>query len=165
MSKANDLANQANAYTDSELDTLLGAKANSADVYTKAETYTRTETDSLLAGKLDASQVTEGSLNLTGIGDFTNGTIYWGKTGNTVTLSWSVLSMGVGPNPSTGPGFLPTFLRPRYRTNKTYGTGLVGQYIFDCDPNGSVTSLFRLNSGALDDHSYTETGSISYLTA
>lgn len=56
------------AYTKTEADTLLGAKAD------QATTYTKGETDSLLAGKANASQLTDGSVTKVGtanVGDDT----------------------------------------------------------------------------------------------
>ena len=44
-------ANSADVYSKTEANTLLNAKANSADVYTKSETYTKSEVNTALSGK------------------------------------------------------------------------------------------------------------------
>lgn len=44
-------ANSADVYSKSDTNTLLNAKANSSDVYTKSETYTKSEVNTALSGK------------------------------------------------------------------------------------------------------------------
>lgn len=46
-------ADKSDTYTKNEVDTELGKKANSADVYSKSETYTKGEVDSAIEGAID----------------------------------------------------------------------------------------------------------------
>ena len=46
-------ADKSTTYTKNEVDTELGKKANSADVYSKSETYTKGEVDSAIEGAID----------------------------------------------------------------------------------------------------------------
>ena len=98
-SKANNALSSAKSYTDTaknDLNTAIGKKANSADVYTKTEVYTKSQTDSQIKATKDAinlnvSQTYEtktnvqtqinniqvGGTNLVQNSDFSNGTSKW----------------------------------------------------------------------------------------
>ena len=59
-SKANNALTSAKSYTDTaknDLNTAIGKKANSADVYTKTEVYTKTQTDSAIKASKDAIEL------------------------------------------------------------------------------------------------------------
>lgn len=97
--KANNALSSAKSYTDTaknDLNTAIGKKANSADVYTKTEVYTKSQTDSQIKATKDAinlnvSQTYEtktnvqtqinniqvGGTNLVQNSDFSNGTSKW----------------------------------------------------------------------------------------
>lgn len=67
-------ANSSDVYTKTETDDLLDTKANSSNVYSKTETYSQTETNNLLSAKLNSSSIRSGTSNPSGGND---GDIYF----------------------------------------------------------------------------------------
>lgn len=163
MSKANTLADVANN-TDiltRNADTLDGN--DSLSFRDASNLNIGTLPDARLSSNVGMISYT--TIDMTGSGDFTGGTIYVSKVGRSVTISWANLNHPGSSHPFSAVGAIPAAYLPITTANNGYYQGVNASRMATIGTNGQVDFFYYDGSGTAVIDTVTNFGTISYISA